>query len=237
LVCGENDLFEYSVQQTFQNYQNVVLAYINSGAKVFSVSTKPEPSTTSFHSKYRKLDNLIKEWAATDLSPTDFVFIDSYYGFVNLGNSNNLYDSDRLHLSTLGYSYWEEWLNTALEDSNNSCQLWRSGECVSSPPSNDCDDTSLAFKITKDDGKKINRRCSWVAQNVQNRCSFNGVSETCPNSCGSCDECKDSPLKFKIVKNDQKVISRSCTWVAKNKIRRCSFGGVSEACRVTCGNC
>ena len=156
LVCGENDLFEYSVEETFENYQNVVLAYINSGAKVVSISTKPEPSTTSLHSKYRTLDNLIKDWAATDLSPTDFVFIDAYYGFTDLGNSNHLYDSDGLHLSTLGYSYWEAWLNIALEDTNNSCQLWRSGECVSSyeyiPPNsnNGCDDrptTSMWFKF------------------------------------------------------------------------------------------
>jgi hypothetical protein len=38
-----------------------VQAYIDGGAeKVIAVSTKPEPETTSLHTKYEELDGLIK---------------------------------------------------------------------------------------------------------------------------------------------------------------------------------
>jgi len=236
LVCGENDLFEYSVQKTFENYQKVVSAYIESGTKVVSISTKPEPSTAYLHSKYRQLDIKIKEWAASDLSASDFVFIDSYYGFEDLGNGNNLYAGDRLHLSSLGYSYWEEWLEIALADTTNSCQLWRSGECTSSS-SGTCTDTTLRFKVRKNSGKMISRDCRWVSNNSDNRCSLIGVSATCPNTCESCDVCEDSTLRFKVIKNDGKKITRDCTWVSNRATGRCGFDGVSEICRVTCGNC
>lgn len=242
LVCGENDLYDYTVQQTFQNYKRVVLAFTDSGAKVFSFSTKPEPSTSGIHSKYRQLDNMIKDWALSDMSPSDFVFIDSYNGFNDIGNGNNLYDDDRLHLSSLGYSYWEDWLDVAFADTSNSCQIWRSGECDSqstpSPtPSSSCLDGSLKFKVRKNDGRKITRDCPWVAVKAENRCSFDGVSSTCPGTCGTCDICEDSTLRFKIVKGDGKKIMRDCAWVAVKPGNRCSFDGVSGMCRETCGIC
>jgi len=52
------------------------------------------------------------------------------------------------------------------------------------------------------------------------------------------DTCEDGSLRFKITKNDGKKIMRDCTWVSnKNTVNRCTFDGVSEACRATCGAC
>mmetsp|Transcript_25104 Transcript_25104/g.30909 ORF Transcript_25104/g.30909 Transcript_25104/m.30909 type:complete len:690 (+) Transcript_25104:87-2156(+) len=51
-------------------------------------------------------------------------------------------------------------------------------------------------------------------------------------------DCTDSPLRFKVTKNDGKKITRDCGWVeAKNTIGRCALDGVSDTCKVTCGNC
>mmetsp|Transcript_4715 Transcript_4715/g.5407 ORF Transcript_4715/g.5407 Transcript_4715/m.5407 type:complete len:557 (-) Transcript_4715:154-1824(-) len=105
------------------------------------------------------------------------------------------------------------------------------------PPSSSCSDTSLRFNIVKNDGSKIWRNCSWVATKAGNRCSFDGVSTTCPSTCGTCDVCQDSSLRLKIPKNGRKI-ARNCLWVAnKSTASRCALDGVSLACRDTCGTC
>jgi len=55
LVCGENDLPSASAAKTFARYQNVVNKYLASGARVVSISTKPEPGTTELHDKYEQV--------------------------------------------------------------------------------------------------------------------------------------------------------------------------------------
>lgn len=128
LVCGENDLSDGSTPAvTFASYQTAVMPYVHSGATVYSFSTKPEPATIGLHNKYKQLDTLIKDWAAT--IDGQLVFIDTSGGFEDLGNGVDLYDGDKLHLSEVGYQYWEQWLTIALEDTSN-CQVWRSGACV-----------------------------------------------------------------------------------------------------------
>jgi lysophospholipase L1-like esterase len=123
LVCGENDLSDGSTPAvTFASYQTAVMPYVHSGA-----TKKTEPATIGLHNKYKKLDSLIKDWAAT--LDGQLVFIDTSGGFEDLGNGVDLYDGDKLHLSEVGYQYWEQWLTIALEDSSN-CQVWRSGVCV-----------------------------------------------------------------------------------------------------------
>lgn len=105
------------------------------------------------------------------------------------------------------------------------------------PPSS-CSDTTLKFKVIKNDGAKITRDCVWVSNNSGNRCSFDGVSATCPNTCGTCNTCQDSPLRLKITKNDGSTIMRDCAWVSnKNTQGRCALDGVAEACRSTCEQC
>jgi len=51
-----------------------------------------------------------------------------------------------------------------------------------------CEDSTLRFKITKNDGKKIMRNCSWVSnKNTAGRCALDGVALACRDTCGSCD--------------------------------------------------
>ena len=57
--------------------------------------------------------------------------VDVYPAFVEMGNSKNLYQWDKLHLSNLGYGYWNTWAQTALADASN-CSLWENDACVSS---------------------------------------------------------------------------------------------------------
>jgi len=55
----------------------------------------------------------------------------------------------------------------------NDCNVW------------ECEDSTLRFKIEKDDGSKVTRNCDWVANN-DNRCSLYGVPEVCRSTCGFC---------------------------------------------------
>jgi len=100
-----------------------------------------------------------------------------------------------------------------------------------------CQDSPLRFKITKNDGRKIMRDCAWVSVKAGWRCTFDGVASACSNSCGTCDDCDDSALRFKITKNDGRKIMRDCAWVSVKAGWRCTFDGVSQACRAACGTC
>lgn len=59
----------------------------------------------------------------------------------------------------------------------------------------------------------------------------------CPSACGTCSECVDSPLRFRVTKDDGNTIVRNCGWVANAKNKRCEYDGVSDTCRRTCGSC
>ncbi len=49
-----------------------------------------------------------------------------------------------------------------------------------------CEDAPMRFKVDKD-GQKIARDCNWVGtRSTRYRCSLDGVSETCPETCDSC---------------------------------------------------
>ena len=117
LVCGENDLGGgKSVAQTFKHFKQAVRAYVDGGAgRVISLSTKPEPDSTEMHGEYEELDDLIKSEFVGEMDGR-FVFVDSYNGFLDLGNERSLYHGDGLHLSEEGYGYWNSWVETALGD-------------------------------------------------------------------------------------------------------------------------
>jgi uncharacterized protein YjbI with pentapeptide repeats/lysophospholipase L1-like esterase len=130
IVCGENDLSEErTVEETFEDFQDIVNKIIESGASVTYMGTKPEPGTTELHTQYRDYDSRIQDFAenlANDsYSPLNVV--DVYQGFEDIGNPNSLYQDDELHLSLEGYGYWNQWL---VQVSNNSeCIIWQSQEC------------------------------------------------------------------------------------------------------------
>jgi hypothetical protein len=104
-----------------------------------------------------------------------------------------------------------------------------------------CVDSPLVFKTTKkndEDGKIIRKKCEWAKEKSTNfRCRFKGVAVTCPETCGTCQRCVDSPLRIEF-KHKNKKMTKSCEWVKKwNKLKRCKIAGIKETCRKTCGTC
>lgn len=108
---------------------------------------------------------------------------------------------------------------------------------VPAPTSNSCVDSPLRFKLTWN-GKNIARNCIWVTNKLTSkRCAVEGVSAMCPKTCNTCDVCKDTSSRFKLVFNDKKI-TRSCEWVSNRFTEiRCTSDGVAESCRATCGVC
>ena len=130
IVCGENDLSEErTVEETFEDFQDIVNKIIESGASVTYMGTKPEPGTTELHTQYRDYDSRIQDFAENlannSYSPLNVV--DVYQGFEDIGNPNSLYQDDELHLSLEGYGYWNQWL--AQVSNNSECIIWQSQEC------------------------------------------------------------------------------------------------------------
>jgi len=106
-----------------------------------------------------------------------------------------------------------------------------------------CIDSSLKLQFMY---KKKNylRSCKWVGRkDLKNRCSVDGISDTCRSTCGSCTSpptiapsCFDSSYRFD-VDQDGKVVRRSCLWVANNPGRKCKLKNVSSHCQQTCSSC
>jgi len=129
IVCGENDLWERTVEDTFEDFQAIVNKIILSGASVTYMGTKAEPGTTELHAEYREYDSLIQD-SAVNLANNSYAplnVVDVYQGFEDIGNPNSLYQDDELHLSLGGYGYWNQWLVQISNDSD--CIIWQSQEC------------------------------------------------------------------------------------------------------------
>ena len=131
LVCGENDLADdETVDDTFEDFEEIIGIIHNAGAKVLYMGTKPEPSTTDLHTSYQEYDDKIREYALwlKDEDEGLLVMIDVYAGFEKLGNPDTLYDEDELHLSSEGYDYWNQWAQNAIDD-NGVCVIWKDDVC------------------------------------------------------------------------------------------------------------
>ena len=129
IVCGENDLWERTVEDTFEDFQSIVNKIVLSGASVTYMGTKAEPGTTELHAEYRDYDSRIQN-SAVNLANNSYVplnVVDVYQGFEDMGNPNSLYQEDELHLSLDGYEYWNQWLIQISNDSD--CIIWQSQEC------------------------------------------------------------------------------------------------------------
>jgi len=135
VVCGENDMaYGKSPSAAYKRFRKIVNKITAAGARVLYMGTKPEPDSRSLWRKYRKYDKKVSKLAAqlsstvsNDMPP--LVMIDVYKGFKDVGNKRNLYQSDRLHLSSKGYKLWNEWAQPAIDPQGEGCYLWRSGSC------------------------------------------------------------------------------------------------------------
>lgn len=132
LVCGENDLGDRSVEETFSLFKSIVEKVLESNSGVVYMGTKPEPETVDLHEAYREYDTLIRQYAVdvATISAAPLVMVDVYNSFEDLGNPTSLYAEDQLHLSEEGYAYWNQWLDLALRD--ESCVIWQNGSCTRS---------------------------------------------------------------------------------------------------------
>ena len=135
IVCGENDLWDQSVDDTFDNFTVAIGKIIDFGARAIYLGTKPEPETTSLHVEYQEYDAKIREYvnelkASDPVSPPPLVMVDVYPAFEDMGNPDDLYQRDKLHLSMKGYGYWNTWTQIALEDTSG-CSRWKNEVCVS----------------------------------------------------------------------------------------------------------
>ena len=145
LVCGENDLMGgASVDATIQRFKEVVAKINAFGARVVYMGTKPEPDTKELHAEYRQYDAKIRALAAASASASTLAaasnrpllaMVDVYQGFEAVGNSNSLYQKDKLHLSPKGYVLWTTWAKKALYPDAGAvlgCFVWLSERCVAS---------------------------------------------------------------------------------------------------------
>ena len=110
-------------------------------------------------------------------------------------------------------------------------------EVPSTPLSSSCSDSPARFRVLFN-GKKISRRCAWVAKKfTDERCELDGVAEMCPATCDTCSICENSSLRFTFEWRG-KTVSKNCVWVARKLTEeRCNEEGVTESCRATCEGC
>ncbi len=103
--------------------------------------------------------------------------------------------------------------------------------------SSSCNDTTLRFKVNWNNNL-IMRDCIWIGNRATiQRCNLPGVSAACPVTCGTCDTCVDTTIRFKVSWNGN-LIMRDCIWIGNRAtVQRCNLPGVADACPVTCGLC
>ena len=101
-----------------------------------------------------------------------------------------------------------------------------------------CADSTYRFRtVHPSTGKRMFKTCVWAGTKSTNfRCTFDGVSSICPDTCSTCDTCVDSSTRMKFVK-DGKTITRDCGWTGVKPNSRCKIDGMKLACRQTCNNC
>lgn len=102
-----------------------------------------------------------------------------------------------------------------------------------------CSDSPYRFKTVKPgETKRRSKDCSWAKTRATNsRCSWMGVSDMCPETCGKCDICKDSSVRMRFKKKNGQKINRDCEWTQTQPKSRCKLDGMKNSCRKTCGQC
>jgi lysophospholipase L1-like esterase len=136
MTCGENDLTDATVDETFARFSTIVDKVVEMGSTLIAFGTKDEPDTSELWQKYADYDLRIITLAqclSTNIaSEPSLVFVEVNAAFKAIGNPTSVYAGDQLHLSSEGYALWDNWASLALSEAegNASCVIWRSGECV-----------------------------------------------------------------------------------------------------------
>ena len=106
-------------------------------------------------------------------------------------------------------------------------------------PTYGCVDSSLRLRVITSSTEAVLRRCSWVTQkHTRYRCTLTGVAAACPITCGTCANCVDPILQFKLSYNNN-TVEFNCDLIASasdDKLQKmCTASG--NICRKACGIC
>lgn len=135
LVCGENDFSEGKrsiTQSALQRFKDIASKFIENGARVIYLGTKPEPGTKELHKEYKYYDARIRTWVAEQAKGNELPPIQMIDVFKSFDSEKELYNTDELHMSRLGYKFWNGWVKVAME-SKVPCVRWQDGVCVQVP--------------------------------------------------------------------------------------------------------
>jgi len=135
IVCGENDINGKRPQtkKALSRFKIIVGKFIADGARVIYMGTKPEPDSRELYTEYKYYDQELRKFArslaqedAETLPPLQIIDV-----FVSFTSAKELYNSDRLHMSRLGYRFWNAWVKLAM-NGQGTCFRWRDGVCMES---------------------------------------------------------------------------------------------------------
>ena len=101
-----------------------------------------------------------------------------------------------------------------------------------------CKDSKRRFRfVERHSGKKKKQRCNWIKKKHSYRCTFDGVREKCPSTCGFCQCLNNESSKFKISIGDSADSMQDCTWVSESVSERCDSEEAKANCPQVCGDC
>lgn len=134
LVCGENDFLPNKrriTEKALKRFKSIASKFIQDGARVIYLGTKPEPDSTDLFKEYKYYDAQLRTWVAEqaqgkDLAPIQM--IDVFKSFTT-ANTKKMYNTEKLHMSRMGYKFWNGWVKLAM-GSKDPCVLWQDGVCV-----------------------------------------------------------------------------------------------------------
>lgn len=130
--------------------------------------------------------------------------------------------------------------------SPSTSPIWSPSESpsqvISSSPSgavSSCEDSTYKFKTKRpSDDKRMYKYCKFVKKNPAEYCNWKSASDFCPDTCDTCEPCRDAGSKFKFYKKptDETLSAKNCRWTGKNP-NRCQIEDMALTCRDTCGVC
>ena len=116
-----------------------------------------------------------------------------------------------------------------------------------------CEDNTGIILVTMSSGNISSRDCQWIAKSKENRCSLEGASIECPDTCDQCSAgpteapstaptrryhwCEDSDDRFGIDSIDWIKNKKNCEWVKDKIWNRCSYEEAKDNCPVLCDYC
>jgi len=132
-VCGENDINgERSVtKEAFERFKTIVRKFLNDGSQVIVLGTKPEPGSKELATEYKYYDAEIRKFATALAKEENTPFFQMIDVFPSFTDKAELYNTDKLHMSRLGYTFWNGWVKLAMGEP--SCIRWMDGVCVETP--------------------------------------------------------------------------------------------------------